>query len=324
VIDGVLGIDVSKNTIDVSMSGCNKVRARSFANSADGWRHLLAWLISQKIQRVHACLESTGRYSIGIASALYDAGHVVSIVNPAQIRDFARTKLGRNKTDGVDASHIREFCELFKPQPWAPASEAHRRLGELQTIRAGIIAGLTEWKNRKNSGMIDAVAQSLADVTISHFTGQLGAVDEAITQTIDNDPVLRRKRDLLLTISGVGKTLAGVVLAELPGPDVLRSGAAVVAYAGLNPRLHQSGTSIDRMTRISKIGNAVLRAALYMPAMSAMQHNPAIVALVARLKSRGRLKPKQIVVAAMRKLLVLCFGVLKTGKPFDPAIAMGC
>jgi transposase len=324
VIDGVLGIDVSKNTIDVSMSGCNKVRARSFANSADGWRHLLAWLISQKIQRVHACLESTGRYSIGIASALYDAGHVVSIVNPAQIRDFARTKLGRNKTDGVDASHIREYCELFKPQPWAPASEAHRRLGELQTIRAGIIAGLTEWKNRKNSGMIDAVAQSLADVTISHFTGQLGAVDEAITQTIDNDPVLRRKRDLLLTISGVGKTLAGVVLAELPGPDVLRSGAAVVAYAGLNPRLHQSGTSIDRMTRISKIGNAVLRAALYMPAMSAMQHNPAIVALVARLKSRGRLKPKQIVVAAMRKLLVLCFGVLKTGKPFDPAIAMGC
>ena len=324
MIDGVLGIDVSKNTIDVSMSGCNKVRARSFANSADGWRHLLAWLISQKIQRVHACLESTGRYSIGIASALYEAGHIVSIVNPAQIRDFARTKLGRNKTDGVDASHIREYCELFKPQPWAPASEAHRRLGELQTIRAGIIAGLTEWKNRKNSGMIDTVAQSLADVTISHFTRQLGAVDEAITRTIDNDPVLRRKRDLLLSISGVGETLAGIVLAELPGPDVLRSGAEVVAYAGLNPRLHQSGTSIDRMTRISKIGNAVLRAALYMPAMSAMRYNPAVVALVARLKSRGRLKPKQIVVAAMRKLLVLCFGVLKTGKPFDPAIAMGC
>jgi transposase len=324
VIDGVLGIDVSKNTIDVSISGCPKVRARSFANSADGWRHLLAWLVTLKIQRVHACLESTGRYSLGIASALYEAGHVVSIVNPAQIRDFARTKLGRNKTDGVDASHIREYCELFKPRPWTPASEAHRRLGELQTIRAGIIAGLTEWKNRKNSGMVDAVAQSLADATISHFTSQLGAVDKAITQTIDNDPVLRRKRDLLLSINGVGETLAAVVLAELPGPDVLRSGPEVVAYAGLNPRLHQSGTSIDRITRISKIGNAVLRAALYMPAMSAMRYNPAIVALVARLKSRGRLKPKQIVVAAMRKLLVLCFGVLKTGKPFDPAIAMGC
>lgn len=324
MIDGVLGIDVSKNTLDASMSSCNKVRARSFANSPDGWRHLLDWLITQRVRRVHACLESTGRYSLGIAGALNEAGHVVSIVNPAQIRDFARTKLGRNKTDGVDASHIREYCELFKPKPWAPPSAAHRRLGELQTIRAGIITGLTEWKNRKNSGMIDAVAQSLADVTISHFTSQLSAVDEAITQTIDDDSVLRRKRDLLLSISGVGETLAGVVLAELPGPDVLHSSAQVVAYVGLNPRQHQSGTSIDRVTRISKIGNAVLRAALYMPAMSAMRYNPAIVALVARLKSQGRLKPKQIVVAAMRKLLVLCFGVLKTGKPFDPAIAIGC
>ena len=324
MINGILGIDVSKDTLDASVSSYNKVRARNFANSSDGWRQLLDWLAMQKIRQVHSCMESTGRYSLGIACALYEAGHIVSIVNPAQIRDFARTKLGRNKTDGVDAAHIREYCELFKPRPWAPPSAAHRRLGELQTIRAGIVAGLTEWKNRKSSGMIDAVAQSLANVTISHFTSQLRAVDEAIAQTIDNDSGLRRKRDLLLSINGVGETLAGVVMAELPGPDELRSSAEVVAYAGLNPRQHQSGTSIDRATRISKIGNAVLRAALYMPAMSAMRYNPAIVALVGRLKSRGRLKPKQILVAAMRKLLVLCFGVLKTGKPFDPAIAMGC
>jgi transposase len=163
-----------------------------------------------------------GKAARGRLRRAYEAGHVVSIVNPAQIRDFARTKLGRNKTDGVDASHIREYCELFKPRPWTPASEAHRRLGELQTIRAGIIAGLTEWKNRKNSGMVDAVAQSLADATISHFTNQLGTVDKAITQTIDNDPVLRRKRDLLLSISGVGETLAAVVLAELPVSSVWR------------------------------------------------------------------------------------------------------
>ena len=96
----------------------------------------------------------------------------------------------------------------------------------------------------------------------------------------------------------------------------------MVAYAGLNPSHHRSGSSIDRPTRISKIGNATLRSSLYMPALSAMRFNPAVAALVARLKSAGRLKPKQIVVAAMRKLLVLCFGVLKTGKRFDLAIAM--
>ena len=85
----------------------------------------------------HACLESTGRYSLGIACALYEAGHVVSIINPAQLRDFVRTKLGRNKTDGSRCVvHIREYCELFKSSPWAPPSEAHRRLGELQTIRS--------------------------------------------------------------------------------------------------------------------------------------------------------------------------------------------
>jgi len=129
VSEAILGIDVSKNTLDVSISSCTKVRTKSFPNSSDGWHHLLDWLITQKIQRVHACLESTGRYSLGIACALYEAGHVVSIINPAQIRDFVRTKLGRNKTDGIDASRIREYCELFKPSPWAPPLEAHRRLG---------------------------------------------------------------------------------------------------------------------------------------------------------------------------------------------------
>jgi hypothetical protein len=93
---------------------------------------------------------------------------------------------------------------LFKPLPWAPPSEAHRRLGELQTIRSGIIAGLTEWKNRKNSGIVDAEAQALADATILHFTSQIGAVDKAIALAIENDSDLRSKRDLLLSISGVG------------------------------------------------------------------------------------------------------------------------
>jgi transposase len=168
--------------------------------------------------------------------------------------------------------------------------------------------------------MADDMALSLAKATIQHFTSQLEAVDQAIAETIDNDPELCAKRDLLVSISGVGETLAGIVLAELPGPDVLGSSAAVAAYAGLNPRQHQSGTSINRPARISKIGNAVLRTALYMPALSAMRYNPAIAALVDRLK--GRLTGKQIVVAAMRKLLVICFGVLKSGKEFDPAIAM--
>src|SRR4051794_8376809 len=115
--DAVLGIDVSKTTLDTSLLAGTKPRSRSFANSPDGWRQLIAWLAKEVRQ---ACLEATGRHSLGIALALHEAGHVVSIVNPAQIRDFARTKLGRNKTDPVDAAHTRDYPELFKPRPWAP------------------------------------------------------------------------------------------------------------------------------------------------------------------------------------------------------------
>src|ERR1700674_2547906 len=201
--DAVLGIDVSKNTFDTNLGAGTKARSQSFANSPDGWHHLIAWLGEHKIGQVHACLEATGRHGLGIALALHEAGHVVSIVNPAQIRDFARTKLGRNKTDQVDAGHIREYAELFKPRPWTPPSPAMRRLCGLQTIRAGTVAGLTGWKNRRGSGIMDDLALSLAEASIQKLTSQLKAVDQAIAETIDNDVELSAKRDLLVSINGL-------------------------------------------------------------------------------------------------------------------------
>jgi transposase len=313
---------VSKETLDANCATGQRKQARIFANNPDGWRLVLSWLKAMGGKQAHVCMEATGRHSLGVALALHDAGHVVSIVNPAQIRDFARTKLGRNKTDKVDAALIREYVELFKPVPWAPPSVAMRRLCELQTVRAGIVGNRAEWKNRIGSGLTDGTATTLAAATIEHFTAQLKAIDKAIKETIDQDVELRARRNLLLSVIGVGETLAALLLTEMPEPGVLRRSGELVAYAGLNPSHHRSGSSIDRPTRISKIGNATLRSSLYMPALSAMRFNPAIAALVARLKNAGRLKPKQIVVAAMRKLLVICFGVLKTGKLFDPAIAM--
>jgi hypothetical protein len=222
----------------------------------------------------------------------------------------------------LNAHSFIEQAELFTPGPWTPPSTAMQRLCELQTIRAGIVSNRTEWKNRIGSGLADATATRLAAATIEHFTTQLEAIDKAIAETIDQDAELRGRRDLLLSVVGVGETLAASLLAEMPEPGILRRSGEMIAYAGLNPSHHRSGTSIDRPTRISKIGNATLRSSLYMPALSAMRFNPAVKALVARLKTAGRLKPKQIVVAAMRKLLVICFGVLKTGRRFDPAIAM--
>jgi transposase len=148
----------------------------------------------------------------------------------------------------------------------------------------------------------------VAAITIEHFTHQLETIDRAIGETIDQDATLRGRRDLLLSVNGVGETLAALLLVEMPEPEVLRRSGEMVAYAGLNPSHHRSGSSIDRPTRISKIGNATLRSSLIASAVGDAFQNPAVAALVARLKEAGRLKPKQIVVAAMRKLLVICFG----------------
>jgi transposase len=139
---------VSKDTLDVNCARGQRKQARTFENNPDGWKRLLSWLKAMGGKQAHVCMEATGRHSLGIALALHDAGHVVSVINPAQIRDFARTKLGRNKTDKVDAALIREYAALFKPGRWTPPSPAMRRLCELQTVRAGIVKNRTEWKNR--------------------------------------------------------------------------------------------------------------------------------------------------------------------------------
>jgi len=126
--DTMLGIDVSKKTLDANSARGQRKQSRTFANSAEGWQQMLTWLKAMGSKQAHVCMEATGHHSLGLALALHDAGHVVSVVNPAQIRDFARTKLGRNKTDKVDAALIREYAEMFMPEPWAPPSPAMRRL----------------------------------------------------------------------------------------------------------------------------------------------------------------------------------------------------
>jgi transposase len=118
MVQAVLGIDVAKRKLDVVLLREGSKQFRAFANGPSGWRDLLGWLARQQLGQVHACLEATGRYGEGVGECLHQAGHVVSVVNPAQIKDFARSKLGRNKTDRVDASLAAEFCLMFKPAAW--------------------------------------------------------------------------------------------------------------------------------------------------------------------------------------------------------------
>ena len=115
--DATLGIDVSKETLDANCARGQRKQSRTFANSPDGWKMMVSWLKAMGCKQAHVCMEATGRHSIGSALALHNAGHVVSVINPAQIRDLGRTKLGRNKTDKVDAALIREYAETVQAGP---------------------------------------------------------------------------------------------------------------------------------------------------------------------------------------------------------------
>ena len=277
---------------------------------------MLRWLKDLGVDQVHACLEATGRYGDGLALHLHDAGHRVSVVNPAQIKHFGRAKLGRNKTDRADAALICDYCRLFEPAAWTPPSAALRQLRDLVRTREALTASRVEWTNRRNSGQGSAAADAAMAAVIARLEAEIVALDQAIEDAIGQNEDLRARHDLLISVPGIATHTAAVILSEMPGPEVLRTAREAAAYAGLNPSHRQSGSSLDAPSRISRIGNATLRAALYFPALAAIRWNPLV--LRQRLKDQGRLKPKQIVGAAMRKLLHLCFGVLKTGKPFDP------
>ena len=312
-----LGVDSAKRKFDVAVVWNGRKRAKVFANEPAGWRQLCEWLRALGLDQVHACLEATGRYGEGLALALHDAGHRVSLINPAQIKHFARTKLGRNKTDKLDAFLIAEYGRLFEPVAWIPPSPALRQLRDLVRTREALQTALTEWQNRREAGPHAPAADAAMLGIIDGLQRELAAVRDAIGAMMGDDEELRRQRDLLISIPGIGVATAASILSELPGVDVLRSARQAAAYAGLNPSQHRSGSSVDRPARISRIGNTALRAALYFPALAAMRFNPAVAALRARLTAQNRLKPMQIVAAAMRKLLHLCYGVLKTGRPFD-------
>ncbi len=174
--------------------------------------------------------------------------------------------------------------------------------------------------NRLEAGIsAEAVRESLSE-HIAFLDEEITRTEELIRSHIDQHPHLREQRQLLVSIPGIGETTAAKLLAEILDVKLYTGARQLAAFAGLVPRLHESGKSVKRKARLSKTGAPRLRKALYFPAIAAIKHNPTIKAMSVRLKERGKC-PMQIIGAAMRKLVHLAYGVLKSGKPFDPALA---
>jgi len=310
-----LGIDVGKADFHVSLLQDDRSWSRSFPNSPAGLSQLRSWLRNRKVKHVHACLESTGGFEETAALDLHENGHTVSVVNPARIKAFAQSELLRTKTDRVDAALIARFCKAHAPDPWIPPAPEIRALQALVRRHAHLQEMHTAETNRLGSARTASSVERSLRAHIDYLTAEIQALEVEIHDLVDRHPPLRKQRDLLTSIPGLAKLTASRILGEMPNITEYRGAGAVAAFAGLAPCEHQSGAFHGR-TRLAKVGNARLRKMLYFPAMAATQCNPVLKALYSRLVAAG--KPKLVALAAvMRKLLVLAYGVLKSGKPFD-------
>jgi transposase len=316
-MDAVLGIDVGKADFHCALLIEGQARSNSFPNSETGFERLAAWLRNRKIARVHACLEATGGWSEELGAFLYERGHAVSIVNPSTIKAFGQSELSRTKTDKADAALIARYCRAMNPRLWEPPSPAQRRLQRLGRRRTALLEMRVQESNRLQAPGVDEVRSSI-ETTVAFLDRQIAEIEADISKTIDQDPTLRGKRELLESIPSIGVRVATTLLGELPQLTEFRSGKALAAFVGLCPRQFRSGTSAAS-SWLSKVGNVHVRRVLYWPAITAMRCNPVLIAFAARLRANGK-RPKQIIAAAMRRLLVLAYGVLKSGKPFNAAM----
>jgi transposase len=312
-----LGIDVSKDSLDVVLINSNQQNHKVFNNTAVGHKHLHNWLVAQRTGQLHICMEATGQYGEAVAEFLYQRGYQVSVVNPARIKRYGESKLHRNKTDKADAALIAEFCQRENPPLWEPLSTEVKHLRALVRRLDDLQSTYQQERNRSLCGEKDAWVLEDLHIHLSYLQKRIQAARQAIQQHIEQHSNLSSQQALLISIPGIGKLTAARLLAEIGDISAFEDAPQLAAYAGLNPKGFRSGSSVHKKTRISKEGRAFLRYILYMPAIVARSHNPIIMEFCKRLAER-RLAEMAIVIAAMRKLLHIVFGILKNKAPFDP------
>jgi transposase len=312
------GIDVAKSKLDCALQLPGGKRLdKSAPNSPEGFAALHDWLLRKGGAGAHVCLEAANTYWEAAAQFFAGRGFTVSVANPAQVKAHAAACGSRGKTDKGDARLIADFCAKHNPPPWRPPSEAGQAVRALVLRIDALQAMLTQEKNRLGTAR-EAVREDV-QAHIDWLEKQVAALAEKARGQIDDDPGMKGRRELLDSIPGLGERTVAVLLAFTIDPGHFRDARQAAAFAGLNPRLHESGSSVKGKPRLSKAGHAFLRKALYMPAMVALYKTAWGKRFRERLAAAGK-PPKLVIGAMMRKLLHVAFGVLKSGKPFDPAL----
>ena len=314
-VNCTLGIDISKKKFDVALHlPSGKWKHKAFTNSTKGFQDLSHWLSQLNVEQVHACMEATNIYGNALAEYLYDKNHKVSIVNPARIKGFAQSEMLRTKNDKQDASLIARFCEAFSPDLWKPEPLSVRQLRALVRRLDMLIEMKQQEVNRLD--VSDDVVQSDIHQHVKELEQRINKIRADIEEHIDRDPDLKNKKELLLSIPGIGERTMAIVLSYFSAIQHFDSAKKLASFCGVAPREYQSGSSVNGRGAMSKIGSAHLRKSLFLPAMVALKYNPVLKALKERLSEKG--KPKMVIIgAAMRKLIHIIYGVLKSNLPFD-------
>ena len=321
----IIGIDVSKEKLDCAWPREEgKLKTKVFSNAIAGWQELIEWSLKNtglEIEQLHFVMEATGIYHEQLATSLYDAGAKVSVVNPAQVKLYAQGLGVRTKNDKKDSVVLARYGLKETPKLWQPEPLEIHTLKALIARLDGIEKDLQREKNRQEKALIskapEEVINSLSQM-IELLETEQQRLDGLIDEHINKHEKLKDNKALLESIPGVGKVIATRMLMII-GRRQFESASQCSAYLGLVPVQHESGSSIRGRSRLSKAGNPVIRAKLYMATVVATRYNPDIKAQYERLTSKGKSKMSALG-AAMRKLVQICFGVLKHQQPYQPQV----
>ncbi|AYG65510.1 MULTISPECIES: IS110 family transposase [unclassified Rhizobium] len=302
--DVMVGIDVSKAYLDVALDGATSV-AR-WNNDAAGCDGLAAAVAGASL----VVVEATGGYEMRMVRTLMAAGIAVAVVNPRQVRDFARASGRLAKTDQVDARVILHFAKAMRPAQIPHIDDGRIALAALVARRRQLIDMAVAEKNRLEHASADIAA--LIHELLASFKAQLTRIDTAITLAIETEPDMVERRDLLLSVPGIGEITAAILIAELPELGSIDD-KKLAALIGVAPMAHDSGAM--RGQRHIAGGRSAVRCALYMATLSALRCSPTIKAFYARLRDAGK-PPKVAIVAAMRKLATILNTIVRRRTPW--------
>jgi transposase len=306
-----IGLDVAKAVLDGVVRPTGEVV--QFANDAAGHAALIAW--ATPLAPTALVLEATGGYERAVVLALAAVGLPVVVVNPRQVRDFARSTGQLAKTDRLDAAMLALFAERVQPVRRPLTDEATAELAELITRRQQLLAMLTMEKNRLPQTRTRVRRDVQAHIT--WLERRVAETDDDLRQAIEASPVWRVQEQLLQSVPGIGPVVSRTLLALLPELGQLNR-KEIAALVGVAPLARDSGQWRGR--RVIWGGRAAVRRVLYMAALVASRRNPVLKALYTRLVAAGKAK-KVALVACMRKLLTILNAILHTGTPWHAAAA---